>query len=306
MSNRSIGAIVPWFGSKRGMGPSIALALGPHRAYFTLGCGSMADLFAKKRSSHETAVDLHGDLINLARVLQDGDAAPRLYERLQRTLCSEAVFDSCCARLVTEPDWDNVRDMPDERRAYDYFVSSWVGRNGVAGTERINYQMAVRWTPGGGHGAVRFRSAIESIPQWHIRLRNVMILRRDLFDVLPRIDDADGVVIYIDPPYLKGTRGGSRYKHEFAEPGCGPGTLFDAGGDDHLRLAGELHRFKRTRVVLSYYDDPRLQELYPTWTKRIHIRQKNLAAQNTRGVVKCPVREVLLANGPDPGAQTEG
>lgn len=36
--------------------------------------------------------------------------------------------------------------------------------------------------------------------------------------------------------------------------------------DDHARLAKELLRFKRARVVVSYYDDPRLAELYPDWT----------------------------------------
>jgi hypothetical protein len=47
MGGAKIKAIVPWFGSKRSMGPTIAEELGRHRAYFSLGCGSMADLFAK-------------------------------------------------------------------------------------------------------------------------------------------------------------------------------------------------------------------------------------------------------------------
>ena len=88
----NITAIAPWFGSKRSLGPTIAEELGPHKAYFDLCCGSMAVLFAKRPSSHETCVDMHGHLTNLAWVLQDEELADALYRRLQRTLCDESVF----------------------------------------------------------------------------------------------------------------------------------------------------------------------------------------------------------------------
>jgi DNA adenine methylase len=301
MGGAKIKAIVPWFGSKRSLGPTIAQELGSHRAYFSLGCGSMADLFAKEPSSHETAVDLHGRLINLALVLQDQETAAELHGRLQDTLCCEEIFE-CCKWWISAHDPPGIDSLADERcveDAYNYFIVSWVGRNGVAGTKRIDYQMAVRWTPGGGHGGVRFRSATESIPAWHRRLRQVMILRRDMFDVLPRIDDVAETAMYVDPPYLKGTRGNAEYEHEFNEAPSGSEGLFDrADWDDHRRLAAELRRFEKARVVVSYYDAPRLTELYPDWTKRDCTRQKNLHVQNRRGAAKKDAPEVLLINGP--------
>ncbi len=76
-----IKAIAPWFGGKRTMAPTIVEELGPHNSYWDIFCGSCAVLFAKEPSGHEHVNDLHGDLINLARVLQREELAVKLYER---------------------------------------------------------------------------------------------------------------------------------------------------------------------------------------------------------------------------------
>ncbi len=280
-SKPKIGAVSPWFGGKRSLAPTIIEELGKHRAYWEPACGSMAVLLAKEPSSHETVNDLHGDIVNLARVIQS-DAAVALYDRLQRTLMAEPLVQEAGKYMATPYESDTI----DSDRAYWYFVASWAGRNGVAGTKRTNYQMAVRWTAGGGSGAVRFRSAVESLPWWHRRLQSVEILRRDLFQVLPRIADAEGTVIYLDPPYLKG--GGRSGSQDY---------LYEFGGGDHSNLAKELCRFEKARVVVSYYDDPQLNDLYPGWTKRLVYRQKNLHVQNRRGSQKYTAPEVLLING---------
>src|SRR5688572_31765712 len=129
----TIGAIAPWFGSKRTLAPRIVKALGPHQAYWEPFCGSMAVLLAKPLATMETVNDLHGDLINLARVVQDERTASELYARLARTLMSEALFKAEVAAW-----WANGRspapETPDLDRAYRFFVCSWMGMNGVAGT----------------------------------------------------------------------------------------------------------------------------------------------------------------------------
>jgi DNA adenine methylase len=260
----------------------------------------MAITLKKEPASHETAIDMHWHLTNLARVIQVETSAVALYEKLQRTLCSEEIFEHSKEVIAAHPMLED-NELGSVFYAYHYFVVSWVGRNGVAGTKRINYQMAVRWTPGGGHGGVRFRSAVESLPWWHQRLRQVTILRRDIFDVLPRIDDVDGVVIYVDPPYLPETRAGCEYLHDFCETETLP--LFptregQSQQQTHEGLAEQLRRFKRVRVVVSYYYHPRLESLYPGWTVRRMYRQKNLHVQNRRGTSRCEAPEVLLINGP--------
>jgi len=277
-----IRAISPWFGSKRTLAPKIIEELGPHRAYWEPFCGSMAVLLAKEPSSFETVNDLHGDLINMARVLADESTAVDMYGRLSRMLMHEDVFRSAAeqfrARGHTAAD-----ETPDTTRAVNFFVCSWMGRNGVAGTQSYNQGFCVRYTKNGGHAGTRFQSCVQSIPAWHERLRRVTILNRDGLSLLERIEDAPGVSIYCDPPYLVK---GASYVHDFAS-------------EDHQRLASALCRFERTRVVVSYYDHPLLETMYPGWTIRKVYTNKALVNQGMRdqkGATVAP--EVLLINGP--------
>jgi DNA adenine methylase len=293
-----IKAIAPWFGGKRTMAPSIVAELGKHTQYFEPFCGSMAVLFAKPPSQKETVNDLHGDLINLARVLQDGPSAEVLYTRLAVTPFSEDLLEQArweLAELTAMPERGITPGMLD--RAYWYFLASWMGRNGTAGTARVDYQIAVRWTKNGGSPTVRWRNAVESIPWWHKRLLNVVILRRDAFNIVDRLEDVKETAIYVDPPYHASTRGkikdgrGGKYLHEFNHDS----PLF---GDDHDRLAAILRGYRHARIVVSYYDCPEIRRLYDGWTFVDHTRQKHLHAQNGRGARPKDAPEVLIINGP--------
>lgn len=122
-----IKALVPWFGGKRTLAPDIVEQLGPHTQYFEPFCGSMAVLLAKPTAQKETANDLHGDVVNLARVLADRGRAVELHERLAGVLMCEAVLDDARAHLADE----NLDPLD---RAFWYFLASWQGRNGTAGT----------------------------------------------------------------------------------------------------------------------------------------------------------------------------
>lgn len=278
-------AILPWFGGKRTLAPRIVEELGEHNYYFECCAGSMAVLFAKEPARHETVCDLHGGLINLARVVQKEDLAVELFNRLQRTMYGDDVFQASKDWLAKwEGEIEDARASfdPSIPWAYHYFLCSWMGRNGVSGTERVNYQIATRWTAGGGSGPLRFRNAIDSIPAWCERLRNVHILKRSAFDILPKIEDADGVSIYADPPYIEE---GGAYLHSFSPA-------------QHQQLAEQLRSFVKARVVVSYYAHPLLAELYPGWTVVDCSRQKQLAVQNKRGTVRADAPEVLLINGP--------
>lgn len=300
MNGMKVKAIAPWFGGKRTMAPLIVKELGKHGQYFEPFCGSAAVLFAKEPSQKETVNDLHGDLINLARVIQNPTMAEPLYDRLQATLFCDSLLDD--AR-----DWleDRVpgNDEVSLERAYWYFLASWMGRNGTAGTARLDYQIAVRWTKGGGSPTVRFRNAVESLPAWHQRLRNVVILNRDAFKILDRFEDCTATAIYVDPPYPAETRStgsikngrGGKYLHEFEHGSGSSGFLPDE--DDHARLSEILRGYRKARIVVSSYDCERIRQLYDGWTFVDHARQKHLHAQNGRGARPKEAPEVLIING---------
>jgi DNA adenine methylase len=298
MVEAKIKAIVPWFGGKRTMAPDVVIELGKHTQYFEPFCGSMAVLFAKEPSQKETVNDLHGDLVNLARVIQHRDCAEELYDKLQRVLVTEDLLEQARAELGNGefPPIGATVTLPE--RAYWYFIASWMGRNGTAGTARVDYQIAVRWTKGGGSPTVRWRNAVESLPWWHQRLRNVVILKRDAFNIVGRFEDVKETAIYADPPYHGNSRSGNQkngrggtYMHEFRHSD----PLF---GDDHKRLAEILRGYRKARVVVSYYDCPQIRELYEGWTFVEHTRQKHLHAQNGRGARPKEAPEILIINGP--------
>lgn len=305
MSEHTINAIAPYFGGKRTLAPEIVRQLGPHTQYFEPCCGSLAVLFAKQPSQKETVNDLHGDLINLARCIQVEDAAERLYHRLAVTpFCEDLLFEAR-DRLAEPAEWLGVSRAVTAaavERAYWYFLASWMGRNGTAGTAREDYQIAVRWTKGGGSPTVRWSNAVESIPWWHRRLLNVVILCRDMFRILDCFEDVAETAIYVDPPYHASTRGkvkdgkGGRYLHEFNH---GAGLLEEDGLDDHGRLAEILRGYRRARVVVSYYDCDVVRRLYEGWTFVEFTRVKHLHSVGGRDghAIGKEAPEVLIMNG---------
>lgn len=264
-------------GAKANLAPLIVRELGRHRSYWEPMSGSMAVLLCKKISAAETVNDLHGDLINLALVVRDPKLSRQLYSLLRKTWHVEAIFSESNTAIR-----HGIPRPPNVERAYHYFVWSWMGRCGVSGTAVGNGSYPLRYTAGGGSSGSRFVSAVDSIPAWHERMRSVVIVSRDVFEILDKIEDEPGTVIYLDPPYLKKTK---NYVHDFS-------------ASDHERLAKSVTRFMHTRVVVSYYDDPRLAELYPNWRSRTIDVTKSLSHVRKRGESEIRAQEVLLVNGP--------
>jgi len=293
-------AIAPWFGGKRTLMPSIIIELGKPTQLFDPCCGGLSLPLAMEPCQKETVNDLHGDVMNLARVIADRTLGPDLYDRLVRAPFCEALLNDAKEYFSgsLEPD----PDSKDVTRAYWFFLASWMGRNGTAGTQRTDYQLAVRWTKNGGSPTVRWKHAVGSMPAWHLRLLNVVMLQRDMFKIVDRFEDVAQTSIYVDPPYLPESRTGyrtgkgseNRYLHEFNHESS---SLLEQP-DDHERLRDILNEYKHARIVVSYYDCARARELYDGWTFVKHTRQKNLHQQSGRGARLQKAPEVLIINGP--------
>ncbi len=293
MVEMKVKALVPGFGAKRTLAPILVEEFGFHQAYFEPFCQSCAALLAKPKAAMEVVNDLNGDIVNLARCVQDAALARQLYRRGRRMLMCEKLHNELSQRWK-ERGRTPAGDTPDLERAMDYLYTSWVGRNGVTGTSSYNQGFAARFTKSGGHAAARWHNAVGSIPAWLARMRSVTVLNRDAFDLISAIQDDDGVVIYLDPPYI--TKG-AEYIHDFptlAEETTDPATR------GHIALARAAARFRRARVVISYYAHPALINLFPPpfWTVRSCPVTKSLASGNSRvkGAVVAP--EILIINGP--------
>lgn len=281
-----IKALAPWFGGKRTMADDIVEQLGTHTQYFEPFAGSLSVLFAKPQSQKETVCDLHGDATNLARVLQTESMAAELYEMAQRTLIAEGILKDAREHLAEPFDPEDSNPMHMIDRAYWFFVASWMGRNGMSGLKTIDYSMAVRYTNDGGSPTVRWFNALDSMPAWHRRLRNVVILNRDSFPIIEKFEDSPKTAIYCDPPYVAETRKSGKYRHDFGSY------------DEHVRLSNLLNQFEQARIVVSYYDSPQIRKLYSGWTFLEKTMIKRLSSVAKSEPVASEAPEVLIINGP--------
>lgn len=94
-------ALAPWFGSKRTLAPVIVAEIGDHHTWFEPFCGGLAVTLAKPKARMECANDLHGDLTNLARCVQDRQLGPALYRRCRRMwMCEELYHEAAERRCV--------------------------------------------------------------------------------------------------------------------------------------------------------------------------------------------------------------
>jgi DNA adenine methylase len=221
-------------------------------------------------------------LYNLAQVVAHRYQCCELYKRLRHVLVSERFLDQAREKLK-EPYTTGVE------RAYWFFINSWLGRNGMAGTHLYNQTFCRRFTSRGGSPSIRFTTAINSIPAWRRRLQRVTILNMDAFELIGKVEDQAGMAIYVDPPYMKDKRD---YVHDFKAA-------------DHEFLAAALRRFSNARIVVSYYEHPKLDELYPNWYRQSFRVTKVISHVGQRGKNDKRAIEVLLSNQPLPEETAE-
>jgi DNA adenine methylase len=264
-----ITALAPWFGSNR---------LLAHRVGELLeGCNWVGIPFAGGMSelayiTARTIVvnDLHRHVINLATIAAHPMLGPKLYRRLKRIPfhpLSLAEAQAHCREF--EPG-----AQADFAAAAAYFVASWMGRNGKAGTDdEFSGGLALRWNAGGGDSAVRYRSAVHALVSWRRVFARCTFSALDAFAFLEKCKDAHGHGIYCDPPF---PGPGDAYRHKFDER-------------QHGLLAERLQGFTRARVVCRFYDHPLVRELYVQecweWIELVGRKQTNEDAP-----------EVLLVN----------
>lgn len=281
MSKRKITALAPWFGSNRLLAAKVGEQLADRQHVTVLFGGGMSEL-AHLTARTIVVGDLHRHVINLANVLRDQVDGPRLIRDLRRLPFHEDILrhaqEQCQAFETVEPapgkTWEGLWNYT---AALNYFVCSWMGRSGVAGTDgEFRGKLSHRWDAGGGDSAGRFRSAVEALRDWRKIMPRCNFLVSDCFDLLAKVKDAPGCGVYSDSPFPDV---GDDYRHKF--------TL-----EQHHQLAKRLAEFRHAKVVCRFYKHPLVEELYPT----THWRWLELAGGKTQTNAKAP--EVLLVNGP--------
>lgn len=256
---------VPYFGSKQRVADWIVGLLPDHDHYVEPFAGGLSVLLAKQPSRLETVNDLDGELVTFWRILRDRPAA--LIRACALTPHSRAEHDAAYEDAPGD-------DLETARRVW---VRLTQGRGGTLRRTGFRQYIDPAGTatsmPGCLDGYVdRLASAAE-------RLHAVSLEAAPALDVIAKYGQHEGVLLYVDPPYLGSTRSFANYRHEMR------------GEEQHRELAAAL-RDCRAAVVLSGYDSALYLELFDGWH-----RYEQASMTGNAKTAKARV-EVLWANRP--------
>jgi DNA adenine methylase len=252
-----------WFGGKGKYAELIISKFPEHRVYVEPFGGAAHVISQKPRATHEVYNDIDGNVINFLMVARNEP------ERLQNACESLPYSRSLYERWKKE-------QLPNGafERAVRWFYQNRSGINSgnAQDVSRTGWRHSV-WS--GQNPANGYISACKMILTFAQRMRGVMIENIDFRDLIQKYD-SENTLFYVDPPYV----GREKYY---------------AGGfteDDHRDLSKLLHSVKG-KVVLSYYDDPLIQELYPDFTREPFDAHKQIVGGSGSDI---DTEELLLMN----------
>ena len=151
---------------------------------------------------------------------------------------------------------------------------------------RLQFCFGGKFRSGGFQVSFSDRKAIKELQRYANRLRafaamgrfwrNTVIEHLDYQDAIRIYGSSCEVVLYVDPPYMGSE---AYYSRRFTK--C-----------DHVLLAGQLQT-TQAPVVLSYYDEPLVRQLYPkgAWN---YVRYSSTKNSSQRRGKKAKASELIL------------
>ena len=271
VSEMAVATPLKWHGGKSPLANRIAAMMPPHTHYCEAFAGGLSVLLAKSPIGvSEVVNDVHRDLTNFWRVLQDPDQFARFQRVVQAVPFSEVEWRRAVARLKRGPGDDAVDD------AVAFFICC---RQSLAGRmDSFSPLSRSRVRCGQNEQASGWLSAVVGLPAVHARLSRVAVLCRPAAGG----DSPTGwpqTLFYLDPPYLHETRTAKTvYTHEMSE-------------NDHRELLG-LVRMVRGKVLLSGYPSAMYDTALADWNRHTF----DCANHAANGELKRRQTEVIWTN----------
>ncbi len=221
--------------------------------------GSGAVLFNKPRSNIETVNDLDGNVVNLFEWIRK--APERLAHEIYYIPYARKVYDDAFS-LVPEDSFE---------KAVNFYIRLNMGHGFRTNGEKVGWKNDVQGRER-AYAAQNWCRLPEKIIQAAERLRGVQIENRPAVEVMQRFNSPK-VLIYLDPPYVLGTRHGKQYRCEM-----------DDTGHNDLLDAALAHKGP---VLISGYDNPLYADRLGSWHREETICYSQTASRK---------REVLWMN----------
>jgi DNA adenine methylase len=235
--------VLRYHGGKWRIAPWIIKHFPEHRVYVEPFAGAASVLLRKPRSFAEVINDPNAEICNVFRVLRDKEQSAELERVLRLTPFHRKEFDE-----AHQP-WPEQIEQARRTIARCMMGYGGTGHNPKLRTGFRANGFRERVPP-----AMDWSTYPDQIELFNQRLRGVTIECRDAWEVI-WLQDRDGCLFYIDPPYLLSTRSRTdkRYSHEYNH--C-----------QHVLLSIVLHQVEGM-VVVSHYDCDLYDRLYAGWMK---------------------------------------
>ena len=235
--------VLKYPGSKWNIARQLTELIPQHHSYVEPYAGSLALLFNKIPSDIETINDLDSDVTNLFRCIQ------RDSERLGRLVMTTP---------YSREEYDRQFEIPKGaiyidsfERAAGFLIKCWQGHGFRTNGYKVGWKNDVQ-----GRESMYALWNWYRLPEWIIeaadRLRRVQIENRPALEVIERFD-YENVFMYLDPPYLLGTRTAKQYKHE----------MTDADHEELLKLILQ----SKAKVMISGYESEMYNDYLKGWQK---------------------------------------
>jgi DNA adenine methylase len=250
-----------WFGGKGKVAHHITKHFPSHTCYVEPFGGAAHVIAHKSPVDCEVYNDIDETLVNF--LLVANSRTDELAEACEAIPYSRALYEKWKREAPPKSDFD---------RAVRFF---YINRSGIAkGNADEGYCTNTGWRHSNSTNTARaYNRAADNIRTFAKRMKDVMIDSRDFREII-RVYDAPHTLFYVDPPYIGREK---YYAGNFSE-------------QDHRDLAEMLCKAEG-KVILSYYADPLLDELYPDWSRETFQAARQVVNGNNN-----KSEELLLMN----------
>lgn len=235
--------VLKYPGSKWNIVGKMVELIPPHHSYVEPYFGSGALLFSKSYSDIETINDLDSDVTNLFRCIQRD--SERLARLAMTTPFSREEYDRQFEISKGAVCIDSFE------RAVGFLIRCWQGYGFRTNGYKVGWKNDVQ-----GRESMYALWDWYHLPKWIIdiadRLKKVQIENRPALEVIERFN-YDNVFMYLDPPYILGTRTGKQYKYEMTD-------------GDHEELMQKVLKSK-AKIMISGYESDMYNEYLAGWHK---------------------------------------
>lgn len=231
-------SILKYPGAKNRIAPWICEYIPEHKVYVEPYFGSGGVFFNKMPCRIETINDLDKNVVNYFYVIRE--FPEELAEKLRNTPYARDEYYKACVADREDSDIERARKFA--VRCWQGFGCSNLYRNGFRSSQQSS-------SP---HATNEWRGIPERLKFAHERLRNAQIENLPAAEIIKRYDTAD-VFMYIDPPYLHGTRKNYLYRHEMKS-------------EEHEELLRLLVKHPG-KILLSGYENEMYNDMLRDWKK---------------------------------------